>query len=410
MRRILFLTSVYDFHDKGNLNVDLIDVIVKHGNEVTVITPKERKYKLNERVENHGHITTLQFKCLNFRGKVNVIEKGISTLFLGHQYKHAVKKYFGEIPFDIVIYTTLPITYLPVLKFVKEKYGTYCYLQHKDFFPQSAVDLEIIKKGSIVYCLFKRIERKLFLISDKIGLMSPKNVEYILRENPWLEKEKTEYCPNGINPTSDEKIASLRRNKMAIRNKYRIPNDAVVFIYGGNISRAQGVEFIKKMLTILSDNAIKRAYFLLIGSGNEYDSLKNHIDSLDCSFIKMLSSMPKNEFDEILSTADVGMVFLDQRFTIANIPSRTLSHMDMGQAIIAATDDFTDYRELIENNELGLWCLNGDEDAMLNNINKMVLDDIFREKCGQNARNYLVNHSTAEIAYSIIERSYSIRR
>ncbi|MDP4117855.1 MAG: hypothetical protein Q8873_01535 [Bacillota bacterium] len=48
MRRVLFLTLVYNFHDKSNLNLDLIDVIARHGNDVTVISPKERKYNLHE--------------------------------------------------------------------------------------------------------------------------------------------------------------------------------------------------------------------------------------------------------------------------------------------------------------------------------------------------------------------------
>ena len=49
--KVLFMTSVYDFNEKGNLNVDLIDTIASHGHEVTVITPKERKYNPQERIE-----------------------------------------------------------------------------------------------------------------------------------------------------------------------------------------------------------------------------------------------------------------------------------------------------------------------------------------------------------------------
>lgn len=404
--KVLFLTSVYDFNDKGNLNVDLIDTIAAHGHEVTVITPKERKYHLPEKIEHKENITTLQFKCLNFRGKVNAIEKGVSTLSLGYLYLHAIKKYFKGVPYDMVIYTTLPITYKPVLKYLKKKYGTFCYLQQKDFFPQSAVDLGMLKKGSLTYNLFRHIEIGLFKASDKIGVISPRNVEYILRENPYLPNNIAEYCPNGITPTPHDIVESRKNNSMAMREKLGIPQDSVVFIYGGNISRAQGVEFIQDMFTKLAETPIPNTYFLMIGSGNEYEPLKKHVETLGITNVRFIELLPKKDFDEILPLADVGMVFLDKRFTIANIPSRTLAHMDMEQAIISATDSFTDYKELVENNQLGLWCETGDSEAMLKNIRKLTEDKGFREECSRNSRKYLEDECNAENAYSIIVKSY----
>jgi glycosyltransferase involved in cell wall biosynthesis len=405
--KVLFLTSVYNFNDKGNLNVDLIDTIAAHGHEVTVITPKERKYHLPEKIEHQGNITTLQFKCLNFRGKVNAIEKGISTLSLGYLYLHAIKKYFKGVPYDMVIYTTLPITYKPVLKYLKRKYGTYCYLQQKDFFPQSAVDLGMLSKESLPYKLFRHIEKGLFKASDKIGLMSQRNVEYIIKENPYLPSNIAEVCPNGIVPTPHDIVLKRKENNAKMREKLGIPKEAVVFLYGGNISRAQGIEFIECMFTKLAENPVPNTYFMMIGSGNGYEPLKKHVESLGIKNVQFIELLPKNEFDEILVVADVGMVFLDHRFTIANIPSRILAHMDMEQAVITATDSYTDYKELIEDNHLGLWCESNDADAMIINIKKLTEDKVFRENCAKNARQYLEKENTAEVAYSVIEKSYN---
>lgn len=404
--KVLFMTSVYDFNEKGNLNVDLIDTIASHGHEVTVITPKERKYNPQERIEKKGNITILQFKCLNFRGNVNVIEKGISTLSLGYQYLHAIKKYFKGVAYDMVIYTTLPITYRPVLRYLKRKYGTFCYLQQKDFFPQSALDLEMMSKGSLLYKLFRHIEKGLFLSSDKIGLISPKNVDYILRENPYLPASIAEYCPNAITPTLIDVVNERKKKQKEVREKFNIPDDAVVFIYGGNISRSQGLDFIDEFFTKLAKKPIPKAFFFVIGSGQGYEPLKKHVESLGVNFVRFIGLLPKKEFDDILVCADVGMVFLDPRFTIANIPSRTLAHMDMEQAIISATDEFTDYKELIENNKLGLWCKCGDVENMIRNTRKLVEDENFRLTCAKNARAYLEKEFSTEVAYSIIEKSY----
>ena len=39
--KILFLTSVYNHTDKGNLNVELIDSLASDGHELIVMTRKE---------------------------------------------------------------------------------------------------------------------------------------------------------------------------------------------------------------------------------------------------------------------------------------------------------------------------------------------------------------------------------
>ena len=161
------------------------------------------------------------------------------------------------------------------------------------------------------------------------------------------------------------------------------------------------------MFTRLAANPIPNTYFLMIGSGNGYDPLKNHVDALGIKNVQFIKLLPKKEFDEILVVADVGMVFLDKRFTIANIPSRTLAHMEMEQAIISATDAYTDYKELVEENNLGLWCETGDIEKMMKNLRKLAEDKEFRENCARNSRKYLEDHFTAEIAYSIIEKSYN---
>ena len=400
MANILFLTSVYSFFDKGNLNVDLIDALAEGGNNVIVMTPKERKYKPTEKKEIHGNITVLEFKCLNFRGKVNVIEKGISTLLLGYQYKNRFKKNFKDQRIDLCVYTTLPITYSPILKYLKRKYGTYCYLQQKDFFPQSAVDLGLMKQGGLSYKLFRRIEKTLFRCSDFIGVMSQGNVDYLLEHNPFVNAKNVEVCPNAILPKDLRNLSS--EEKFAIRERYGIPQDAVVFIYGGNVSRAQGVNEIISLFSYINDKPIQNAFFLIVGSGNEFDRLRESIERF--AFVKIIHYLEKTEFDVLVSACDVGMVFLDPRFTIHNIPSRTLAHMNAGQPILAATDSCTDYRHIIEEKRIGLWSPISDTGATYSNIVTFVEHEDLRAEFGGNAYRSLLQDSNVGTVKNIILR------
>ena len=56
-------------------------------------------------VFSHNNIRILKTKVDNIT-KVGFLEKGISTLTIQGSYKKAIKKYFFDIKFDMVVYST----------------------------------------------------------------------------------------------------------------------------------------------------------------------------------------------------------------------------------------------------------------------------------------------------------------
>lgn len=400
MSKILFLTSDYPENSKGNLYVDLVDEFVRNGHQIDVITPIERRYNQKTKFIQKENLNILKVKSLNLRGKVSLIEKGIATLYMGYLYNYVIDKYFRNTKYDMVICATLPITYAPVMRKLKRKYRTLTYLLHKDFFPQSAIDLEIMNKNAMSYRLFRLIEKDLYKSSDIIGVMSKKNVDFITNDNPKLNPNKIEICPNSIVPVSIDIINEMKVNRNIIRKKYKIPKDSIVFIYGGNISRAQGIEFISEVIKRF--NECNNAYLLFVGSGNEFEKLKETIDKNNCENVKIIKKLSKLHYDELLAACDVGLVFLDEKFTIANIPSRTLSHMNMGQPILAATDAYTDFKEIILENKIGMWIESNNVNGFLRNVKKLTVSFELRKRLGENGRKYLLNNCNVSLSYEII--------
>ena len=84
------------------------------------------------------------------------------------------------------------------MRYVKKRDGAKSYLMLKDIFPQNAVDLGMLQttglKGLLYKC-FRKKEKKLYSLSDRIGCMSQANVDYILKHNPEIPKEKVEILP-----------------------------------------------------------------------------------------------------------------------------------------------------------------------------------------------------------------------
>ena len=397
---ILFLTLVFDI--KGNpIYTDLIDELKKRGNDIYIATTLERRKNKKTYLELYADIRILRVKTLNIQ-KTNLIEKGIGTLILEKQFIKAIKKNYSDIKFDLIIYSTPPITFEKVISYIKDRDNAKSYLLLKDIFPQNAVDIKMISKKGIkgfIYNYFRKKEESLYNISDYIGCMSEANVKY-LKKNNGLNNKNIEVCPNSIVPT--ELAIS---NKSELRNKYSFDLNKKIFIYGGNLGKPQGIDFF---IDIINSNKIdNNIIFLIIGNGTEFNKLESFIIDNKIKNTKIYSRLPKEEYDDYVRLSDVGLIFLDKRFTIPNFPSRLLGYMDYSLPVIAATDVNTDIGEIIVNNNFGYWCESGKLENYKNILQECCNGNIDLEKMGINSRDYLEKNYTAKHSADIILKHFN---
>ncbi len=397
---ILFLTvSRFDDINARGIYSDLMRELIKRGNDVYIASPTERKFGRPTHLIESNHCQILKIKTLNIQ-KTNVIEKGIGTLLLERQFENAIKKYWGNINFDLVLYTTPPITFNRIIKSVKKRCGARTYLMLKDIFPQNAVDLGMIKKKSIIYKIFRRKEEKLYGISDRIGCMSPANCSYVIKHNPMIDTSKIELCPNAIEPIEIEKISENERKE--VHSKYGIPRDKIIFIYGGNLGKPQGIDFLLK---VIEENEKQDSSFIvIIGSGTEYSKIAKWFELNNPRNAKLLSVLPKGEYDNIIRICNVGLIFLDSRFTIPNFPSRLLSYLENSLPVLLATDVNTDIGSISEENGFGYWSENGDLKQFFRNLQKLK-DTTMCEKMGLKGKDFLLkNYTVSQVANIILSK------
>lgn len=214
--------------------------------------------------------------------------------------------------------------------------------------------------------------------------MSQANVNYVLKHNPEINKNKVEIFPNCIEPR-DMSISD--KEKRLIRNKYGLPIDKTIFVYGGNLGKPQGIDFLIKCLRSQKNNL--KSFFLIIGDGTEYSKLEKFMNEQKQENVKLLRRLPKEDYDKMIGSCDVGMIFLDYRFTIPNFPSRLLSYMQAKLPILAVTDTNSDIGEVIEGGKFGWWCESKNVENFNLTINKIFTED-FIDK-GKNAYDYLLN-------------------
>ena len=362
--KVLFLTLL-DFNSFGEKNIycDLLREFCRNGHDVYCISPTERRNGAQTHYEANGHI--LKLKIGNTQ-KTNIIEKGISTILIEPQFIKAIAEKFKNIKFDLVIYSTPPITFANAVRYVTKRDNAKTYLLLKDIFPQNAVDLGMMSKTGIkgiLYKHFRKQEKQLYGYSDKIGCMSQANVNYVIKHNPEISPDKLEISPNCIEP---QNICISAEERTELRNKYNIPQDKTVFVYGGNLGKPQGIPFIIECLKSQKEN--RDAYFLIVGNGTEFEKLQDFFDAEKSPNMMLIRKLPKDEYDRMVAACDVGLIFLDHRFTIPNFPSRLLSYMQAKLPILAATDPNTDIGKTIVQGGWGWWCESNSVEAFNNAI------------------------------------------
>ena len=395
---VLFLTLVnFNSINEYGIYTDLLREFVKNGHQVYAISPVEKRLKQGTHLVKEENATILRLQIGNTQ-KTSIIEKGVSTVMIEPIFKKAIREHFSNVKFDLVLYSTPPITLVSAVEYVKKRDGAKTYLLLKDIFPQNAVDIGIMSKSGLkglLYNHFRRQEKRLYRISDRIGCMSQANVDYVLKHNPEVDPAIVEVCPNSIE-IIDKSVDALTRR--VIRNKYGIPLDKKVFVYGGNLGKPQGVPFIIESLKRCEN--LFEAYFLLVGDGTEYHLFSDYVEKEKPKHIKLMKRLPKEDYDTMVGACDVGLIFLDHRFTIPNYPSRLLTYMQAKIPVLACTDSNTDIGKVITDGGFGWWC-ESDNAVKFSEMLNLVLDSEL-DKLGNIGFDYLKTNYTVEKAYTII--------
>lgn len=395
---VLFLTiGRFESIEQHAIYPDLLREFRKNGHKVFSVSSYERRTgNKTEIIKEKGHIG-LHVKIGNIT-KCSVIEKGISTVLIELQYKMAIQKYFSKVKFDLILFSTPPITLVGVVEFLKRRDNARTYLLLKDIFPQNAVDLGLMTKSGIkglLYKHFRNQEKRLYAISDRIGCMSQANVDYVIKHNSEVDPKKVEVCPNCID-VIDKSIDE--KTRIAIRRKYNIPIDKKVFVYGGNLGKPQGIPFLIKCLRKCKD--MDGVFFLIVGDGTEYRLLENYVNKYHQKNLILMQKLPKDDYDTMVAACDVGMIFLDHRFTIPNFPSRLLGYMQALLPVLAVTDPNTDVGKVIVDGDFGWWCESNDVCTFSKEINRIIKSDLKNK--GYNGYEYLINNFIPDISCNTI--------
>ena len=396
--RVLYIATSFPEPNKGaTIYTDLAEALHEAGHEITVAVSEQARNSSQTQMKKERGFDVLRVATGNYYD-VGLIQKGITTLRIPTLMKKGISQYLSDRKFDFILYEAPPVTNASLVSWAKIKFQCPSYLMLKDIFPQNAADIGIMKKSSPLFKFFKYKEKKLYESADIIGCMSKANKQYIINHNPWLDENKIELFPN-----TKRIVDSIDPVQQKMRHKYSIPEDACVFLFGGNMGKPQYVDLLCKVVIDCKDD--NNVFFLFVGRGTERYKLEETIKIEEIKNAIVIENLPRDQYEQITKESDVGLIILDPRFTIPNYPSRILSYMEYSKPVIAATDRSTDLKDLVESAKCGEWVWSGDEDGFVEVIKRFSKSSSLKDM-GSNGRKYLENNFTLKRSVDILEKHF----
>lgn len=111
------LSNINSIEQRG-IYPDLMRNFRDEGHGVYLVAPCERRTGQKTHIIDMNGVKFLKVRTLNIQ-RTNFVEKGLGTLMIERQFKQAIRRYFGDVCFDLILYSTPPITFTNVASFLE---------------------------------------------------------------------------------------------------------------------------------------------------------------------------------------------------------------------------------------------------------------------------------------------------
>jgi glycosyltransferase involved in cell wall biosynthesis len=362
----------------------------ENGHEVTIIAPALNGQKAG--IYQEGNINVLRVKVFESNNVSSVIKKGLALSLMPYQYMLAYQKFLKNTKFDLILMPTPPITLIDFALFVKKKnVSTKLYLILRDIHPHSSRSIGMCNNPIMYNFLYVKAQ-KAYKKSDYIGCMSPGNIEYVAGIAPNIDKKKIVLLPNW------QKFEEYTDPDVSIREKYGL-KDKFVAIFGGTIGVGQEIENIITLAEHYKSD--ENIVFLVVGKGIRKQLLVDKAKQLNLQNIVFVDFLPRNDYNNLLKSVDLGIISLDHRYTVPTCPSKVIGYMATKIPVIAMINKGSDYGQYYISH-CGLWSEDLNNQKMFENFDDLYNNKEKRKEFEKTGYDFYVENLTSNIAYNNI--------
>lgn len=241
-----------------------------------------------------------------------------------------------------------------------------------DLWPESAIRMGVLKRGSILARLAERLERWCYARAVGVTGQTSETVEFI--ENLDLRRPVA-VITNGVEP------ARFGPEQASASARELVGEGAPVFIYAGLLGLAQGLDQVLDLARDLPSDVPSR--IVVVGDGPVRELLQGRIEHERIDRVHLLGPQPRDRIPSLLACADVALITLGFRLPGA-VPSKVYEAMAAGLPILLVADGEPAQRVLDAG--AGLVVSPGDGAGLRSAFDRLASDPDLRRRLGAAGR------------------------
>ena len=264
-------------------------------------------------------------------------------------------------------------------------------LRVEDLFPDAAIATGVIRNRQAI-SFFKGLERFLYKKATHISLISEGFRRNLLAKE--VSDKKISVSPVWADPDA---IHPLPRES-DFRKKHTLQGKFVV-LYAGNLGITSSLEDVIACAVLLQKHS--DIIFVLVGEGSKKYDLEQQAIGLER--VLFLPYQPRALVNEMLASADIGLVTLNVESSPYSLPSKIFNIMASGRPILAITPPMSEVAKLLETSQCGVNVQPGDPDRLAQKILELKSQSLLLQRWGENGRSIVLENYSRKKCVDLYE-------
>lgn len=300
----------------------------------------------------------------------------LSRFISHHAWGKEVKKYLKNRNKPDVVYCAVPslTAAFRASKYCKQNNIKFI-IDIQDLWPEAfkmAFNVPII--SDLLFLPFLLVANIIYKRADKIFAVSSTYVDRALQVNEKCKDAETVFLGTDLDGFDCNFGGNLNLEKKA---------GELWLGYCGSLSKSYDIKCVIDALAVLLDNKQKVPRFIVMGDGGKKDEFEKYAHE------KRIPAIFTGRLDypvmcSVLKMCDI-VVNPIARGSAASIINKHGDYAASGKPVVN-TQESLEYRDLIEEYNMGLNCSNGDCFDVAKKLNILLNDEELRKKMGENAR------------------------
>lgn len=337
---------------------------------------EEKGEKLQVKPLSNVTIHRIQSKGYN---KNSFISRIIGHLKVTYKMLRLMKK---KIPKSAqVLMVTNPILLLVLTSFASKRRNWKMNVLVHDVFPENLVISGFLKsKTSFAFKIMKGIFNSAFKKMDTLIVLGRD------MQNLFEKKKNSKEGITIIENWADTENISVRPIPQISKKK---------LLFAGNMGRLQGLEILLEALQKTQNEAYT---FTFIGSGALENHIETFISSNNTTHIEKHGWIPREEQDQFMADATIGVVTLKKDMYGLGVPSKFYNLLAAGKPIFYIGDVNSEVHLVLQQHQIGWFAEAGNLDEIAATLTKIANTDTAEiKKYSESARALAENEYSKEI-------------